>query len=77
MTAPAHPYTTNVFVYTALFSFILSFLGSGPDRGQSPVKWGDFLPVCLSVRLSIHPSVHLFVCLSVHLSPPSGPFSQA
>ena len=20
--------------------------GSGPDRGQSPVEWGDFLSVC-------------------------------
>ena len=30
-----------------------SFLGSGPDRGQSPVEWGDF-PY---VRSSVHPSI--------------------
>ena len=40
-----------------------SFLGSGPDRGQSPVEWGDF-----SVRLSVCPFVHL----SVRTSPPLG-----
>ena len=32
----------------------LWFLGSGSDRGQSPVEWGDF-PY---VRTSVHPSVH-------------------
>ena len=32
------------------------FLGSGPDRGRSPVEWGDF------------PSVRLFVPLSPPLS---------
>ena len=26
-----------------------SFLGSGPNRGQSPVEWGDFPFVCPSV----------------------------
>ena len=25
------------------------FLGSGPDRGRSPVEWGDFPSVCPSV----------------------------
>ena len=38
------------------------FLGSEPDRGRSPVEWGDFL----FVRLFVHPSVS-----------PSGPSSQA
>ena len=37
----------------ALLYFLLGFhggrQGSGPDRGQSPVEWGDFL--------SIHPSI--------------------
>ena len=28
------------------------FLGSGPDRGQSPVEWGEILFVHLSIRLS-------------------------
>ena len=28
-----------------------NFLGSGPDRGQSPVEWGDFP----SVRTSVPP----------------------
>ena len=40
------------------------FLGSGPDRGQSPVEWGDFP----SVRPYVHPSVHSFVS-----SPLKGP----
>ena len=39
----------------ALLYFLLGFHGGrqgrGPDRGQSPVEWGDFL----SVRTSIHP----------------------
>ena len=32
------------------------FLGSGPDRGRSHVKWGDFL----SVRPYVLPYVHPF-----------------
>ena len=40
--------------------------GSGPDRGRSPVEWGDFPFVRSFVRSS--------VCLFV---PPSGPSSQA
>ena len=44
---------------------MLYFLGSGPDRGRSPVEWGDFLSVRTSVRTYVRPSV-----------PPSGPFSQ-
>ena len=31
------------------------FLGSEPDRGQSPVEWGDFLYVRLFVRLFVRP----------------------
>ena len=31
------------------------FLGSGPDRGRSPVEWGDFPSVRTSVRPSIPP----------------------
>ena len=35
----------------ALLYFLLSFhggrQGSGPDRGRSPVEWGDFLSVRL------------------------------
>ena len=38
----------------ALLYFLLGFhggrQGSGPDRGQSPVEWGDFPSVCLSVH---------------------------
>ena len=41
----------------ALLYFLLGFhgwrQGSGPDRGQSPVEWGDFP----SVRPSVHPSI--------------------
>jgi hypothetical protein len=33
---------------------------SGPDRGQSPVEWGDFPYVHSSVRPSVRPSVHPF-----------------
>ena len=54
----------------ALLYFLLGFhggrQGSGPDRGQSPVEWGDFPFVRPYVRLYIHPSI-----------PPSGPSSQA
>ena len=32
-------------------------MGSGPDRGQSPVEWGEIL----SVHMSVCPSVRLFV----------------
>ena len=49
------------------------FLSSGPDRGLSPVEWGDF------------PNIHLFVCLYFRpllqaIQPglrPSQPASQA
>ena len=38
----------------ALLYFLLGFdggrQGSGPDRGQSPVEWGDFPSVCTSIR---------------------------
>ena len=33
--------------------------GSGPDRGRSPVEWGDF------------PSVRPYLCPSIRLFPPS------
>ena len=31
------------------------FLGSGPDKGRSPVEWGNFPPVHPSVFQSIRP----------------------
>ena len=41
----------------ALLHFLLGFhggrQGSGPNRGQSPVEWGDFLFVRPSVRTSV------------------------
>ena len=41
----------------ALLYFFLGFnggrQGSGPDRGQSPVEWGDFPSICTSIRPSI------------------------
>ena len=47
----------------ALLYFLLGFhggrQGSGPDRGQSPVEWGDF------------PSVRTFVCPSPPLGHPA------
>ena len=45
----------------------LAFLGSGPDRGLSPVERGDFLYVRLYVRPSVCPSVRT----SVHPFPPA------
>ena len=41
------------------------FLGSGPNRGQTPVEWGDLLFVHPSVNPSVCPSI----CLSIHTSP--------
>ena len=37
---------------STLSSTRAAFLGSGPNRGRSPVEWRDFL----SVRLSVHSS---------------------
>ena len=52
----------------ALLYFLLGFhrgrQGSGSDRGQSPVEWGDF------------PSVHLFVCPFPPLGHPARPEAQ-
>ena len=45
--------------------------GSGPDRGRSPVEWGDF-PY---VRPSVHPSVRPFRPWA--LQPALGPAGQA
>ena len=36
------------------------FLGSGPDRGQSPVEWGDFPSVSPFVRPFVRPSPPLW-----------------
>ena len=43
--------TLALFKYPVIYMNVKQ--GSGPDRGQSPVEWGE-IP---SVRLSIHPSV--------------------
>ena len=61
-------YPCPASLYWPRFSF--GKQGSGPDRGRSPVEWGDF-PY---VRPSVHPSVRPYVRPSV---PPSGPSSQA
>ena len=43
----------------ALLKYLVIYMngkqGSGPDRGQSPVEWGEIPSICPSVRLSIHP----------------------
>ena len=44
------------------------FLGSEPDRGQSPVEWGDFPYVHLFVRW--------FVCRYPPLGHPARPVDQ-
>ena len=31
-----------ILLKTSYFIAFFSFLGSGPNRGQSPVEWGDF-----------------------------------
>ena len=51
--------------------------GSGPDRRQNPVEWGDFPSIYFpSVRPSVHPSacpsIHPSICPSVR-SPLEGP----
>ena len=64
----------------ALLYFFLGFhggrQGSGPDRGQSPVEWGDFPSVCLSVRLSIRPFVRPLVRPFPPLGHPARPEAQ-
>ena len=30
------------------------FLASGPDRGRSPVEWGDFLSACPLGSIRVH-----------------------
>ena len=64
----------NVVVAVDTFSWYCCcccwFLGSGPDKGQSPVEWGEFTYIRTSVRPYVHPSV----CTSFH--PPWGPMSQ-
>ena len=42
-----------------LIKVVNAFLGSGPDRGRSPVEWEDFPSVCLFVNPSVRPSVPL------------------
>ena len=46
--------------------------GSGPDRGQSPIEWGDFP----SIRPSVSPSVLTINQLRGLQSQPGGPKSQ-
>ena len=45
----------------ALLKYLVIYMngkqGSGPDRGRSPVEWGDFPFVRSFVRPSVHPSV--------------------
>ena len=61
----------------ALLYFLLSFhggrQGSGPDRGQSPVEWGDFPFVRPSVRPSVCPSVRPFPPLRHPAKPEAQP----
>ena len=49
----------------ALLYFLLGFhggrQGSGPDRGRSPVEWGDFPSIRTFVHLSVRPSVRLSI----------------
>ena len=44
----------------ALLKYLVIYLnlkqGSCPDRGQSPVEWGEIPSICLSIHLSIHGS---------------------
>ena len=36
--------TLALLKYSVIYTNVKQ--GSGPDRGQSPVEWGDFLSVC-------------------------------
>ena len=63
--------TLKVFPPSICPSVYPCFLGSGPDRGQSPVEWGDFP----SVRPSIRPSIRPYIRTSVrtYVPPLEGP----
>ena len=47
-------------LYT-VFAVIGLWWGSGLNRGQSSVEWGDFPSFRLSISLSAHLSVHPFI----------------
>ena len=51
------------------FSYKSAFLGSGPDRGRSPVEWGE-IP---SVRPSVPPLAGPQTLLAGPQTPPAGP----
>ena len=65
------PITSRIWIilhqndWAGKFFLHIDFLGSGPDRGRSPVEWGDF------------PSVRTFVPPSGPSSRAWGPASQA
>ena len=48
---------SNTKFYSTFLGFHGEKQGSGPNRGQSPVEWGDCLFVCLFVHPLVHPSV--------------------
>ena len=61
---PSFKFLSTLPSLYSLYRFFFCFLGSGPNSGWSPVEWGDFRYVCSFV--------HLFVCSSIHPSPPLG-----
>ena len=56
----SHSHTKIPVSWRCLLNVCSWFLGSGPNRGRSPVEWGEIL--------SVHLSVYPFVCLSVRTS---------
>ena len=63
-------------------SIIISyFLGSGPDRGPSPVEWGEIPYESTYIRMCIHAYIRTYVltyvCMYVHTSlPPQAPLKS-
>ena len=58
----------TVSPYFCVYVHEIHFLGSGPERGRSPVEWGEILYLCPSVRPYIRTSP-----LASPLTPLAGP----
>ena len=58
---------SEVLALSLTHSFIFSqFLGSGPNRAQSPIEWEEIQYIHPSIHMSVHMSIHM----SVHPKPP-------
>ena len=69
-----YPWTTDHRFFCAVrISDCEAFLGSGPDRGRSPVEWGEIPFVCPSVRAPVCLSVPPLACPQTLLAGPQTP----